>query len=96
MRDLHTVSPIPVVLVLLAAFLGVISMYIFLQSLVQKQYSTIVVILITYCLPVVLAGIVAYFLYDDRITTAGFLSALAVFVALYVFARHGTEKRIGV
>lgn len=92
-RDLRAARLGAIALVFLAACIGVFATYNFLSSLAQKKHSTLVVILVTYCLPAVLAGFIAYLLYNERITPVGYVSALAVFVSMYVFAMHGTASK---
>ena len=88
-RELRTMRLSTIALVAVAAVVGVFCTYNFIDSIANPEQHATSVVLITYCLPVILAGAIAVFLYKEAISPIGYGAALLTLAAIYVFSRYG-------
>ena len=93
-RQLRALRPATVLLMACAAAMGIFCTYYFIDNLGNPEQHTATVVLVTYCLPVIIAGVIASVLYKQAITPVGYAAALVTLASIYVFAIYGMADNV--
>ena len=75
-----------------AAAISVFCNYYFISTYFHKESTTTLVVLVTYCLPVLAVAVLSCVLYGERFTTVGYVSGLATLACMYVFVTYGIVR----
>jgi drug/metabolite transporter (DMT)-like permease len=87
------VAPSTWAMLVAAAAVSVFCNYYFISTYFRKESTTTtLVVLVTYCLPVLAVAVLSCVLYGERFTAVGYVSGLATLACIYVFVTYGIVR----